>query len=181
MAVYDKTSQLNNEECLVVELEQLGVRYLSHQSSQGAEPLHTPEQLLAKLVQQPSSRVRTALIALLLAHPDYSEYVPEAIKILPPEQAQTLKFFYTAAFLLQQEYVTKLQPFLGNSWRWLPDLFSSELKLAHSSPKNQLDELAGIQAEFSQMQLNWKGTYDNAARHLLRHWKIEQTWNRSHP
>ncbi len=51
------------EERLVAELEQLGVRYLSRLTNEKARRVRTPHKLLADLVQQPSSRVRAALIA----------------------------------------------------------------------------------------------------------------------
>ena len=62
-------ADLQTEEQLVDELAQLGVRYLSRQSMDVAQYVHAPYELLAKLVCQPSSRVRSALIALLLARP----------------------------------------------------------------------------------------------------------------
>jgi hypothetical protein len=63
-----------------------------------------PSALLADLVRQPSARVRNAVIAVLLAYPDYAEAVPAALERLRPAEQQTLRLFYTAAVLLQQEY-----------------------------------------------------------------------------
>ena len=166
-----------SEERLVAELEQLGVRYLSRLTNEKARHVRAPQKLLADLVQQPSSRVRAALIALLLARPAYGEYVPSALKNLTPEQAQILKLFYTAAMLLQRQYATPLQTFLGADWRWLTDWFSAELNLPDASPKEQLKALAKLHQKKTGITLNWAGTYENAARHLLRRWELEQVWN----
>jgi hypothetical protein len=168
---------LINEERLVAELERLGVRYLSRQTDKKASRARAPHKLLADLVQQPSSRVRAALIALLLAQPSFAEHVPTALKSLPPEQAQTLKLFYTAAVLLQRQYAAQLQAFLGADWRWLPDLFSIEFNLPATAPRDQLKALAQLHQQKTGVTLNWAGTYENAARHLLHRWELEQTWN----
>lgn len=166
-----------NEERLVAELEQLGVRYLSRQTNRKARRVRAPHHLLADLVQQPSSRVRAALIALLLARPSYGEHAPAALKQLPPEQAQTLKLFYTAAVLLQRQYAVPLQTFLGKDYHWLTDFFSAEFNLPAVTPKEQIKALAKLHQQRTGVTLNWAGTYENAARHLLRRWELERTWN----
>ena len=76
------------EEHFVAELAALGVNYLSRQSADPYPWVHQPHELMAGLVCQPSSRVRSALIALLLAHPDYAAHVPQALKRLDQRQAQ---------------------------------------------------------------------------------------------
>ncbi|MDO9130866.1 MAG: hypothetical protein Q7U34_13475 [Anaerolineales bacterium] len=167
---------LQAEEQLVAELKQLGVRYLSRQSDAGVVKGRAPQELLADLVRQPSSRVRVALIALLLARPDYAAHVHAALKNLTHEQAQTFKFFYTAAVCLQQQYAKTLQVFLGNHWLELPDLFSNELEIMGNSPTARLRALARLHVQRTGMHLNWAGTYENAARHLLRCWEMERTW-----
>jgi hypothetical protein len=173
----DTKFHIQSEERLVAELERLGVRYLSRQTSERASRNRAPHKLLADLVRQPSSRVRAALIALLLANPSFAEHVPAALKSLPLEHAQTLKLFYTAAMLLQRQYAAPLQTFLGADWRWLPDLFSAEFNLPAAAPREQLGILANLHQQKTGMTLNWAGTYENAARHLLRRWGLEQTWN----
>jgi len=166
-----------DEERLVAELEQLGVRYLSRQSAYQAKRVRPPQKLLADLVRQPSSRVRTALIAVLLAHPEYGGVVPSVVLSLPTAEQWTLKLFYTAAVLLQKEYAARLQIFLGEDWCWLPDWFSKELNLPSAAPGEQLRALAHLHQQETGIVLNWAGTYDNAARHLLHRWELERTWN----
>jgi hypothetical protein len=60
-------------------------------------------------------------------------------------------------------------------------LFSQEMGLTLLDPKEGLKKLAQTQAELTKTKLNWAGTYNNAARHLLRRWHMEQKWNLSHP
>jgi hypothetical protein len=165
---------LRNEEQIIGELESLGVRYLSRQSEPGIVRARAPEDLLSELIRQPSSRVRAALIALLLARPDYAAHVPAALGLLISEQAQTFKFFYTAAVCLQQLYGRSLRVFLGARWLELPDAFSAELGVSGSSPAARLRVLARLHAQRTGLQLNWAGTYENAARHLLRRWEMEK-------
>jgi hypothetical protein len=164
------------EEQLVSELARLGIGYLSRQSADNSSRVYAPHELIAGLVCQPSSRVRSALIALMLAYPGYAVYVPRALRLLKTDQAQTLRFFYTAAVILQKMYAQGLQPSLGTKWRNLPDLFSDELGLTGDSPAARLRNLARLHARWSGENLNWAGTYENAAQHLLRRWDREKAW-----
>jgi hypothetical protein len=168
-------TSLQGEERLVAELAQLGVGYLSRQA-EGLAPLRAPQTVLAELVRQQSSRVRAALISLLLAKPEYAVHIPAVLKRLNPEEAQTLKFLYTAAVYLQQQNAEFLKEFQKRSWRELPDLFSLELGVTGASPQARLRVLAGLQAKWTGTQLNWVGTYENAAHHLMRHWQLERVW-----
>jgi len=165
-----------SEEQLVSELARLGISYQSRQSADNSSRVYAPHELMAGLVCQPSSRVRSALIALLLARPDYSVFIPQALRLLNLSQAQIFRFFYTAAVNLQQIYAQGLQPSLGTEWRNLPDLFSDELGLTGVSPAARLRNLARLHAQWSGENLNWAGTYDSAAQHLLRRWEKEKTW-----
>jgi hypothetical protein len=169
------------EDRVVAELAQLGVGYLSRQGTGEPPKSSSPDILIADLIRQPTSRVRIAVISLFLAHPEYAQYVPAALKSLPGRHAQILKIYYSAAFLLQKQYARSLQPFLGDKWKWLPDLFSQELGLAAVSPKEQIRKLAQTQSEIMRTELNWAGTYDNAAHLLLRRWQMENIWNQSQP
>lgn len=164
------------EEQLVSELARLGIGYLSRQSADNSSRVYAPHEVMTGLVCQPSSRVRSALIALLLARPDYCVFIPQALRLLNSSQAQILRFFYTAAVNLQQIYAQDLQPSLGTEWRNLPDLFSDGLGLTGDSPAARLGNLARLHARWSGENLNWAGTYESAARHLLRRWDKEKTW-----
>jgi len=167
------------EDAVVAELARLGVGYLSRQSADEPMQIQSPDTLIADLIRQPTSRVRVAVISLFLAHPEYADYVLSAVKLLSRKNAQVLKIFYSAAFILQAQYAKALMPYLGLKWKRLPDLFSKELGLTGAPPKEQLKNLAQAHAELTKTELNWMGTYDNAVRHLLRRWEMEKEWNQS--
>ena len=168
---------LRKEEQIVGELARLGVGYLSRQGNESYSHRRSPEDLLVELVRQPSSRVRTALIALFLAHPEYAAHVSDALPRLTEREALSFKFFYTAAVFLQRRYNTRLRVFLDVRWRELPDFFSVELGVSGSTPAVCLQALGRIHARQTGVKLNWVGTYQNAAHHLLRQWELEKIWN----
>lgn len=171
------SSVSEQEEHLVAELETVGIRYLSRQTEEQAVQARPPEQLLADLVRQPTSRVRTAVIAVLLADPAISRFVPLAVRRLNSSEANTLKLFYTAAFTLQRLYAARLQPFLGARWQWLPDLYAREFGLSPDlMPDKLLRQLGQVHCQQTGSILNWTGTYQNVAQHLLRQWELESRW-----
>ncbi|MGD0879709.1 MAG: hypothetical protein ABSA01_16385 [Anaerolineales bacterium] len=167
---------LQGEERLVSELAQLGVNYLSRLAVVPTIP-RSPGIILAELVRQQSSRVRTALISLLLANPQYASEIPAALKRLRARDSLTLKLFYTAAVYLQQKYAGLLKKFLRSRWTELPDLFSSELAISGESVQERLIALGDLHMRLTGVQLNWAGTYENAAKDLIRRWQMEQVWN----
>ena len=174
----DGLSELyRKEERLVAELELLGIRYLSRHTSDQAESVRPPGVLLADLVQQPSARVRAAVIAVLLAHPEYAEAMPSALERLHTAERLTLRLFYTAAALLQQEYAERLRHFVVG--QQLPGQFAADLGLPHViSPREQLAALGQRHRQETQVDVNWVGTYENVARRLLRSWELESEWHR---
>jgi len=164
------------EERLVAELELLGIRYLSRYTSDQAERIRPPDVLLADLVRQPSARVRAAVLAVLLAHPEYAEAVPTALQQLGPAERRTLRLFYTAAVLLQQEYAGRLRSFVAG--QWLPDRFAVDLGLSDAaSPRERLAALGRQHRQQTQVYVNWVGTYENVVRCLIRSWELEVQWN----
>jgi len=166
------------EEQLVAEIEKIGIRYLSRQTGYRARRVRAPQRLLADLLHQPSSRVRTAVIAVLLAYPEYAQVVPQMLKRLSLSDQTTFKLFYIAAVALQQQHADRLKGFLGQRWQWLPDLYSVELGLAPDvSPEDMLQELGTVHRAKTGMMVNWTGTYQNVAHHLLHRWELEQQWN----
>jgi hypothetical protein len=168
-----------DEEQVVAELAALGVSYLSRQSNSPGDNARPPAQLLADLMQQPNARVREAVIALLLSHPEYAEFVPAALRDLAPGQQLTLKIFYTAAVWLQQEHMQHLMPLVGPRWHLLPDLFSVEFGLRSGLPPTErLAWLGRMQRRKTGVAANWVGTYENVARKLVRSWEIQPQWNR---
>lgn len=168
---------LKNEEQVIAELEQLGIRYLSRQFEAKPNQPCAPHQLLAKLIQQPSSRVRAALISLLLAHPEYAVHVPTTLGLLQDNHLLHFKFFYTAAVYLQAQFESSLRAFMDMRYQTLPDFFSKELRVEGETPLAKLRSLAHLHSKWNGLHLNWAGTYQNAALHLLRRWEVEKQWN----
>jgi hypothetical protein len=166
------------EERLVAELELLGVRYLSRQTLYQTGAVRPPAELLAALVCQPSARVRASVIAVLLAHPEFSEAALLALRRLGSFEQLKVKLFYTAAVFLQQIFADRLRPFLAGRWLALPDYFSGELGLMPGrTPQERLVELGRVHASLTNTAVNWTGTYTNVAEKLLRRWEAERLWN----
>ena len=169
---------ITTEEELVAELSLLGIRYLSRQSGYQAKRVRSPEALLADLVQQPSARVRAAVIAVLLSRPKYAESVPSALERLSSRERLTLQSFYVAAVLLQREYADRLKPLAGEHWQWLPDLLSKELGLpVEGSPRERLRLLDRELRHRTQAAVNWMGTYEQVVQKLLGDWERKSRWN----
>lgn len=168
----------SEEEILVAELELVGIRHLSRQSTYQATKVRPPDELLADLVRQPSARVRTAVSAVLLSHPEYAEAVPAAMERLNPDERLTLQSFYMAAVLLQQEHAQRLRPLLAMRWQWLPDLYSSDLGLpAGGTPRERLALLGRKHQQWTRAMVNWAGTYEQSAYQLIRRWEREIQWS----
>lgn len=149
------------EEQIVAELSSLGITYLSlniYFPTQESRPVGL---LLADIVRQSSSRVRTAVIALLLHHPQFSFYIREAISHLHSKNRLTLKIYYTAAVLLQRKNALALQEKQGEQFEWLPDFFGKELGVIDSrDPDIALGLLGKKQSLLLGMSANWVGTYN---------------------
>jgi hypothetical protein len=174
----------SDEEALVAELELLGIRYLSRQTSYQATRVRPPARLLVDLARQQNARVREALIAVFLACPKYTHAVSASVAELDatdPFAAADLRLLYTAATLLQHKHHERLEPFLGVRWLWLPDLFSADLGLprSHMPADDKLALLGRAHREATGVLANWSGTYDNVARKLIRRWEMEQVWSQS--
>ena len=169
---------VTEEEKLVAELELLGIGYLSRQTNYRADRVRPHESLLVDLIRQPSARVRATVIAVLLSHPEDAEILPAALDHLCDSEQLTLRFFYTAAMLLQKEYSGQLQPFVSSRWQWLPDLFSTELGVpARGTPRNRLAALGHEHQRQTGLTINWVGTYENVVKKLLRHWELVSQWS----
>jgi len=163
--------ELEKEEEVVAQLERLGIRYLSRLAKSSIPKDHPPQKFIAEIVKQPSARVRNAVISLFLARPEYSAYIQEALKHTNTEAALTLKFFYTAAVLLQEKYEI-------NPTTVLPDFFRAEIGVTGKNPDEKLHSLGQKHQQVSGKSINWQGTYENAAKHLLHQWELEKAWNK---
>jgi hypothetical protein len=167
-----------DEDQFVTELHQLGITYLSNRLITPLKSPRSPEQLLADAIKQPSSRVRTAVIALFLVHPGYAEYLPTALGLLNENQRQLLKLFYTAAVHLQRLYQSDLVAIIDSDLVWLPDLFGEDLGISSAlSPQTAIQMLGNKHQEITHSLTNWSGTYKNVVHHLIRYKQREAQWN----
>ena len=166
------------EDDLIFDLETRGINYLSRNQVPMVMPPLSTEKLISELIQQPNTRVRNALIPLLLAHPEYSQFMPDVTHKLRGELLVTLKYLYTAAVYLQQRYLLQLKIFYTDSYINLPDLFSGDI-LPESGllPTEKLTRLGMKYQAQTGRTINWSGTFDQAARHLLRQIDLEKQWN----
>lgn len=168
-----------DEDQIVAELHQLGITYLSNRLTSPLNSLRSPEHLLADTICQPSSRVRTAVIALFLLHPGYAAFVPTALGLLNENQRQLLKLFYTAAVHLQHLYQRDLISITSSGWIWLPNLFGEDLGISSTfSPQDAIQQLGFRHQEITHSLTNWSGTYKNAVHHLIQYKQREAQWNR---
>lgn len=177
---HSNPQELTEEERIVAELGLLGIRYLSRQTAFQPTRVRPPQVLLADLVRQPSARVRAAVIAVLLSHPEYAEAVPAALERLDPSERFTLQLFYAAAVLLQQEYAHLLRPRVAREWRWLPDLSRTLMEWdmpSEGTPREKLAALGREHRRRAQEAVNWSGTYEQVANQLLRQWEFESRWS----
>lgn len=167
-----------DEDQLVAELHQLGITYLSYRPTTLPKSPRSPKQLLADTIMQPSSRVRTAVIALFVLHPGCAKYLPNALTLVNESQRQLLKLFYTAAVHLQRLYQSDLSAIVGPELVWLPDMFGEEFGISSTlSSEDAILQLGIKHKEMTHSLTNWSGTYKNVVHHLIRHKQCETQWN----
>jgi hypothetical protein len=119
---------------LVAALRQRGVDYLAPSDAQGA-PLDDAA-LIAALAAHDDPRLRQALIALFLVHPELASLVPALRPTLAEPAATELVAHYMAAVYLQSMWAIRLGHYQAPLVA-LPDYYSRELGLPHP------DELYG--------------------------------------
>lgn len=158
-----------SDDDLVSELWARDVRFLMGRNA-NASPLLSPTSLIASLAQSENARVRLALIPLLLRHPEFSAEVEKADKSLLSQFSKiVLRFYYTAAIILQRKYQERLKEIFGTQTQ-LPDLYSNKLGVSLSKDHEQsLADLAKRHQTLSGQTINWLGTYEHAAERLIKH------------
>lgn len=160
-------------------LNALGVQFLRGGQSELQTRATDPIALIANLAMSDEARLRLALIPLFMQRPQIGSNAAIAIKYLDHSAATVLRCYYTAAFFLQQKYAQQLGKLL-NQIESLPDLFAEELGLpSRQSPAEGLALLAARQSQLSGRAINWQGTYEHAARRLLRQLELRQKWTAS--
>lgn len=170
------TSPITTDE-LVGALDALGVPFL-------AGGLQTPRalalsnsELLLGLASDPDSRVRLAVIPLLLLHPVCAAAAQDVATQLKGDAKLTFLCYCTAAHWLQRKYEKTLTNLMGDV-QALPDWFSATLGLAsnETNAERALDELGKRHQVLSHERLNWHGTYEHAVQSLIKQLTWEKAW-----
>jgi hypothetical protein len=161
------------ENQLVSELWARDVRFLMGEQLTPTPTLDAAH-LIASLAQSKEARLRLALIPLFLRHPEFSNEVITADERLSPAGQLYLRFYYTAAVVLQKKYWNRLVKIFGGQIP-LPDLFSSKLGVSLDAPPDQaLLQLAERHRILSGQFVNWLGTYEHAAEVWLKQMELQK-------
>jgi hypothetical protein len=159
---------------LVSELWARDVQFLMGRQTTPA-PLLDPAHLIASLAQSEDARVRLSLIPLFLRHPEFSADVKTADKSLSLQTDQlVLRFYYTAAILLQRKYWERIINIFGKQIQ-LPDLFSGKLGLSpDQDPDQTLVQLGKHHHLLSGQIINWIGMYEHGADVWLKEMELQK-------
>ncbi len=133
-----------SRESLVAALRDRGIAYLAPSDAVAREVFETHERLLCALLRQDDSRLRLAIVPLLLRHPEISASVPALAARLDDTVSLELQTLYMAAVYMQRNWRSRLSIYLDEV-TLLPDLFSRQMGLpppAEQFGKTGLYELA---------------------------------------
>ena len=163
-----------SDDQLVSELWARDVQFLMGRPL-SSKPQLTPANFIALLAESENARVRLSLIPLFLRHPELSDEVEKADKLISTQAKQTtLRFFYTAALLLQKKYRERIHEIFGEQSS-LPDLFSVQSGISLDAPPDQaLAQLAQRHRILSGRFINWTGTYEHAAEVWLKQMELQR-------
>jgi hypothetical protein len=166
------------EDQLVGALDALDVPFLTGGVRDEIVLVLTPDVILEGLARSSDARARSAIIPLLLRHPEFAPAakIADARLGAEPDARATLECFYTAAMLLQKKYTKRLAR-LFDGQPHLPDLFSDKLDLELADDlETSLVRLGKRNAELRGLDLNWVGTYEHAARTWLDYveWRVKR-------
>ena len=157
-------------------LNRLDVAYVYADGRTTHQVLPEPATLLASLSASSEARLRTALIPLLLRHPEFAQEAASVANRLSDLARTAFVCYYSAAVLLQRKHASRLAAMGFKPWM-LPHLFSVELELSDvSDPDEALRYLAARHRVLSGQAINWLGTYEHAAERWMRHMEKQQAW-----
>jgi hypothetical protein len=154
-------------EALVAALRERGVDYLAPSDAQG-QPV-PDEALVTSLAAHDDPRLRQALIALFMLHPQLAPLVPSGRARLGPAAEVELLAHYMAAVYLQSIWRIRLNHYLPPAPD-LPDYFSSELGLPGPDDeygKAGLYALAEWHSTHAPGRANHLSEYQGVAERLL--------------
>ena len=166
-------------EQLVSALADEGIRFLAGGDENEPRTRLAAEELIRAMAADPDPRLRLALTALFLLHPEYHAFVPDLALQLDGTAKIELQARYQAAVYLQQMWKTRLGYYLGD-YQMLPDYFSRELGLPPPEErfgKTGLIALAEWHKLKSRYPFNRFGSYYKAADLLFGQLRAEARAN----
>jgi hypothetical protein len=162
-----EATAVRERERLVAALRERGVDYLAPSDAAG-DPL-ADEELIASLAAHDDPRLRQALIALFMLHPELAPLAPPLCVRLAPAAAVELTAHYLAAVYLQSMWRIRLDHYLPPTPD-LPDYFSASLGLPDALDeygKAGLYALADWHAAHVPWRANHLSEYEGVAELLL--------------
>jgi hypothetical protein len=157
----------HDRETLVAALRERGIDYLAPSQAQG-EPV-TDEALIVSLASHDDPRLRQALIALFMLHPQLAPLAPAARARLEPAAEVELLAHYLAAVYLQSMWRVRLDHYLPPTPD-LPDYYSKSLNLPDADDeygKAGLYALAAWHSAHAPWRANHLSEYEGVADLLL--------------
>ena len=96
--------------------------------------------------------------------------------MLPNGHQPIFKLYFTAACYLQSIYHEQLEELLGR-FQIIPDLYSEQLNLTpDKSAEKNLQKLALRHKKITNLDVNWYGTYQHAAKRVITRLLREREW-----
>ncbi len=161
---------------LVAALGEYGIRFLmGGDGIPSALARISSDELIAKLAAHQDPRLRMALTALFLLHPEWSSYVLGIAGRLNGAALIELQARYMAAVYLQRMWRTRLSYYIESPLE-LPDYFSAELGLPPVNErfgKPGLYALAAWHAQRSDYPYNRLASYRKALELLIGQLRAE--------
>jgi hypothetical protein len=169
---------VRDRETLVAALRARGVDYLMSDGGDG-ETL-SDEALIARLAAYDDARLRSALTALFLLHPELAPLAAALAATLPPDARIELQARYMAAAYLQRFWRTRLEIY-NLTTPDLPDLFSAPLGLPAADDmygKPGLQALAEWHQRQHPVNYNRRVEYELVIEHLIASLKMHAASDR---
>lgn len=170
-------------ERLLGELRAHGITYLSggHEAMAAASAHPMPDaELLRALARYPESRVRNAVIGLLLLYPELAGAIPDALRAADEPTAESLATLALAALYMSRLWRTRLRLALGRAPELPADLLAPLIAARGlPSPDEMYGEL-GLRAlaEFERIRrgvrYNFLSDWQNQVEQLIAHERLRQ-------
>jgi hypothetical protein len=171
---HSSQDNIQDEETLVGQLSIRGVRHLRVRTEHSVEATLSDETLIAALASHPEPRLREALIALFLLHPEYAPIVGRLSTSRTPPADLVLRHLYTASVYLQRLWRGTLGLYMGH-FQLLPDYFG-RLYFGLPEPQEDFGE-AGLRALAERFNAetgeDWLSVYEGVMHLVLEQLRLE--------